>query len=181
LRLREKRENRNEGPQAKDISCSMTSCGSPDKLTVKSKVQQLTSFFAGNIFIYYVIFSAIFSQRICQAQQWISVSDSQTEILTSGNEAEARAALQLFENARKFFLNSSAFPAAFNKPVRIFAFQSKGEYAPYRLNSNAFGHFLHSRKADYIVLEDIKPEHYEAALHEYTHYAAKQAGLNLPV
>ena len=133
-----------------------------------------------DVLIYYVIFTAAFSQRLCFAQQWITVSSPQVEILTSNNERETRAALQILENARKFFLNQNTFSGILNKPVRVFAFQSKDEYAPYRLNSNAFGHFLHNQQCDYIVLEDIKPEHYEAALHEYTHYAIKQAGLNLP-
>jgi tetratricopeptide (TPR) repeat protein len=130
--------------------------------------------------IYFVIFTAILSQQFCRAQQWISVSSSQVEILTSNNESEARAALQVFENAHQFFSTANLFPAALKAPVRIFAFQSKEEYTPYRLNGNAFGHFLHSRAGDYIVLEDIKPEHYQAALHEYTHYALAQAGFHLP-
>ena len=133
-----------------------------------------------NYYICYVVFTAILSQQFCSAQQWISVSSFQIEILTGNDEREARAALQVFENARQFFLAANLFPAAHNAPVRIFAFQSKGEYAPYRLNDSAFGHFLHSGGGDYIALEDIKPEHYEAARHEYTHYMIRQAGLNLP-
>jgi hypothetical protein len=101
-------------------------------------------------------------------------------MVTNNSEADARAALRVFANARAFFQSGSVFPAVFDKPIRIYAFRSKDEYAPYRLNRNAFGHYLHSQRCDYIVLEDIKPEHYEAALHEYTHYVAKQAGLNLP-
>ena len=108
------------------------------------------------------------------------MSNSQIEILTSGNEKEAREALQVFENARQFFSTANPFSTALTTPVRVFAFQSKEEYAPYRLNDSAFGHFLHSGEVDYIVLEDIKPEHYEAALHEYTHYVVRQAGLHLP-
>ncbi len=138
------------------------------------------SLFPRNIYIYYVIFTAILSQQFCCAQQWISVRSSQTEILTSSNEREARAALQAFEKVQQFFSSETLFSVTLNQPVRVFAFQSKEEYAPYRLNSNAFGHFLHTEAGDYIVLEDIKQEHYEAALHEYTHYVMKQAGLNLP-
>ena len=128
--------------------------------------------------IYYVIFTGIFSQANCQTQQWISLSDSQIEILTSNSESEGQGVFQVIENAREFF--ESVLPAKHKQPVRIFAFQSKNEFAPYRLNSNAFGHFLHSPKCDYIALEDIKPEHYEAALHEYTHYVIKQADFHLP-
>jgi AraC-like DNA-binding protein len=139
-----------------------------------------SSFLLYKSYIYYVFFIIILSQQFCHAQQWITASSSQVEILTSNNERETRAALQIFENARKFFLNQNTLSGVLNKPVRVFAFQSKAEYAPYRLNSNAFGHFLHNQQCDYIVLEDIKPEHYEAALHEYTHYVIKQAGLSLP-
>lgn len=130
--------------------------------------------------IFYVLFIAASSQEICQAQQWISLHSSQIELITGNSESEGQAAFQLLEGARQFFENGSTLSVTLKQPVRVFAFRSKDEYAPYRLNSSAFGHFLHSPNGDYIALEDIKPEHYEAALHEYTHYVVRQAGLHLP-
>ncbi|MBV9304811.1 MAG: hypothetical protein JOZ45_01645, partial [Acidobacteriaceae bacterium] len=118
--------------------------------------------------IFYVLFTAALSQEICQAQQWINLHSSQIELLTSNSEGDGQAVFQLLEDAREFFESESALSVTLKQPVRVFAFRSKDEYAPYRLNSSAFGHFLHSPNCDYIALQDIKPEHYEAALHEYT-------------
>ena len=127
-----------------------------------------------------MLFTAALSQEICQAQQWINLHSSQIELLTSNSEGDGQAVFQLLEDAHEFFESESALSVTLKQPVRVFAFRSKDEYAPYRLNSSAFGHFLHSPNCDYIALQDIKPEHYEAALHEYTHYVVKQAGLQLP-
>lgn len=49
------------------------------------------------------------------------------------------------------------------------------------MKTAALGHYLHARDRDYVVLCDAEPEHFEAAVHEYTHFAVNRAGLHLPL
>ena len=44
-----------------------------------------------------------------------------------------------------------------------------------------FAYYQRSRQRDYIVLQDINPEHYAVAVHEYTHLIVQHAGLTPPV
>ncbi|HEX4808459.1 MAG TPA: hypothetical protein VH325_05995, partial [Bryobacteraceae bacterium] len=65
--------------------------------------------------------------------------------------------------------------------VRIIAFRSEREYAPYRLSAGAFAYYIRSHNRDYIVMQDIDPEHYPAAIHEYTHLIVQHLDLEFPV
>ena len=116
-----------------------------------------------------------------QDQQWISLKTSHFEMYTTNSEGQARSTLKLLESVRSFFEQTTSLIQPGGKPVRIIAFSSREEYAPFRLQSTSFAHYLHSRRGDYIVLQDIDPEHYRAAIHEYTHYVFRMAGLNLPI
>lgn len=100
---------------------------------------------------------------------------------TTNTEQQARLTLQVLENVRGFFEQTTSLIQPNVKPVRIVAFRSREEYAPFRLQSTSFAHYLHSRRGEYIVLQDISPEHYRAAIHEYTHYIFRMAGLKLPI
>ena len=115
------------------------------------------------------------------AEHWIRLTTPHFEMYTTNSEKQGAAALQLFEQVRYFFLQSSNSKAAPSTPVRIIAFRSEQEYKPYRLNDSAFAYYLQSRKADYIVMQDISPEHYRAAVHEYTHLIIRHQNLTFPV
>ena len=114
-------------------------------------------------------------------QQWISLKTSHFEMYTTNSEQQARSTLEMLEGVRSFFEQTTSLIQADGKPVRIVAFRSREEYAPFRLQSTSFAHYLHSRRGDYIVLQDIAPEHHRAAIHEYTHYIFRMAHLNLPI
>ncbi|HEY1216971.1 MAG TPA: DUF1570 domain-containing protein [Bryobacteraceae bacterium] len=114
--------------------------------------------------------------------QWIKLTTSQFEMYTTNDERSAAAALQIFEQAHSFFAQVSIGPARLvEDPVRIIAFRSEDEYARYRLNPGAFAYYLRNYNRDYIVMQDIAPAHYAAAIHEYTHLAVEHAGLKLPL
>lgn len=115
------------------------------------------------------------------AQHWIRVSTSHFEMYTSNSEKQAVNALQTFEEVRSFFLQTSHSKGAQEEPVRIIAFSSEKEYKPYRLNAGAFAYYLRSRERDYIVMQDINPDHYGAAVHEYTHLVVEHQHLHLPI
>ncbi|MGI8635461.1 MAG: tetratricopeptide repeat protein, partial [Segetibacter sp.] len=100
---------------------------------------------------------------------------------TTNDADHATAALQVFEQVRSFFGQSNQAASVPDLPVKIIAFRSEGEYARYRLNPGAFAYYLHNYKHDYIVMQDINPEHYPAVIHEYTHLIVEHSGWKLPL
>ncbi len=124
---------------------------------------------------------AVSAAKPVVAEEWTSLRTPHFELLTTNSQADAQQTLQLLETTRAFFQQTTSLIPAGGKPVRIFAFRSREEYAPFRLQKTSFAHYLHSRRGDYIVLQDISPEHHRAAIHEYTHYVFRMAGLNLPI
>ena len=114
-------------------------------------------------------------------QTWIRLQTNHFDLLTDNEEQDARRTLQTLEETRWFFQQTTSLIPAAGKPLRIIALRSKEEYTPFRLQSTSFAHYLHSERGDYIVLQDIRPEHREAAVHEYTHFVFRMAGLKLPI
>ncbi len=113
--------------------------------------------------------------------QWNRVATKHFEMYTTNDVDRATAALQVFEQVRSFFLQSNQAASVPELPVKIIAFRSEGEYARYRLNPGAFAYYLHNYKHDYIVMQDINPEHYPAVIHEYTHLIVQHSGWKLPL
>jgi tetratricopeptide (TPR) repeat protein len=120
------------------------------------------------------------------AQRWIVLNTPHFEMYTDNSAREGMRALGEFEQVRSFFLQisgprSADSPSEPDQPVRIIAFRSEKEFAPYRINPGVFAYYQRSRQRDYIVMQDINPEHYGVAVHEYTHLIVQHAGLRLPV
>lgn len=115
------------------------------------------------------------------AEHWIRLKTSHFEMYTTNGEKQGAAELKIFEQVRYFFLQSSPAKTAPDAQVRIIAFRSEKEYKPYRLIESAPAYYLRSRKVDYIVMQDISAEHYQTAVHEYTHLVVEHLGLKLPV
>ncbi len=124
---------------------------------------------------------ATISPRLRAAEHWIRLTTPHFEMYTTNGERQGTAALKVFEQVRYFFLQNSRSKSAPDAHVRIIAFRSEKEYKPYRLNEGAFAYYLRTRKVDYIVMQDLSPEHYQSAMHEYTHLVVEHLGLNLPV
>ena len=121
------------------------------------------------------------ASAVSAAQRWIRVSTPHFEMLTTNNEKQATRALQTFEQVRYFFLKNNGKQQAPDGLVRILAFSSEKEYKPYRMNEGAFAYYLQSRERDYIVMQDIEPEHHQAAVHEYTHLIVQHTKLEWPL
>jgi hypothetical protein len=115
------------------------------------------------------------------APHWICVSNSHFEMYTTNSEKQAERALQTFEQVRYFFQRNSRTQKAPQERVRIIAFSGENEFKPYRLNSGNFAFYLQSRERDYIVMQDIEPDHLQAAAHEYTHLIIRHDKLDLPL
>ena len=127
------------------------------------------------------LFLAGVTPQLQAAERWVRLTTPHFEIYTTDGENEGTEALRVFEQVRYFFLQNSPSKTAPDSPVRIVAFRSEKEYRPYRLNEGAFAYYMRSRKRDYIVMQDLGPEHHKAAVHEYTHLIVEHLGLNLPV
>lgn len=132
------------------------------------------------------VFLTLAVSLLCSAapaatSQWISLKTPHFEMYTTNSETQALQTLQVLEEVRAFFEQTTSLIQPTTKPVRIMAFRSREEYEPFRLQSTSFAHYLHSRRGDYIVLQDIAPEHRRAAIHEYTHFVFRMAGLQLPI
>jgi len=115
------------------------------------------------------------------AEHWIRLTTPHFEMYTTNGEKQGAAALNVFEQVRYFFMENSKLKAAPSGRVRIIAFRSEKEYKPYRFNEGAFAYYLRSRKADFIVMQDISAEHHQAAMHEYTHLIIEHQNVKLPV
>ena len=115
------------------------------------------------------------------AQHWITVSTPHFEMYTTNSEKQAIRSLQVFEQVRYFFGQNSKNKRAPEEQVRIIAFSSEREFKPYRPNAGTFAYYQQSRERDYIVMQDIEPEHQQAALHEYTHLIVQHSKLDLPI
>jgi Flp pilus assembly protein TadD len=120
------------------------------------------------------------AQAVFPAEQWLNIKSSNFELLTTAGEKKGREAILYFEQVRGLFIKLSKASPVPTLPVRIVAFRSEKEYAPYRMNDSATAYYLSSQDRDYIVMKSIDPELYPVAIHEYTHLIVKHAGLPLP-
>src|SRR6185312_2178562 len=115
------------------------------------------------------------------AEHWIKLRTENFEIYTSNSVQQTTAALQNFERVRKCFSTLGLFNTRRAEAIRIIAFRSESEFAPYRTNAAAVAFYQRSRNVDYIVMRDLQPEHYGTAAHELTHLAIDRAGFTLPL
>ena len=113
---------------------------------------------------------------------WLRLTTPNFEMYTTAGEKRARETVLYFEQIRSFFVKAAANKSApVDFPVRIIAFKSAKQYAPYAPNSAAAAFYVPGRSRDYIVMGDIEPEHLPSAIHEYTHLLVHHIGLKLPV
>jgi hypothetical protein len=114
-------------------------------------------------------------------ERWISLRSPNFELYTSSDENSARDALVFFEQVRRAFTEILGVKLPDSKTVAIIAFRNPEEYAHYRPQDNvaAYSMFLSTR--DCIVMQDLVPDHYPVALHEFTHVITRQANLKMPL
>jgi tetratricopeptide (TPR) repeat protein len=115
------------------------------------------------------------------AEHWIRLTTPHFEMWTTNSEKQGTAALNVFEEVRYFFLQTSKWKTEPSTTVRIVAFKSEKEFKPYRFSEGSAAYYLRTRKADYIVMQDISPEHYQTVMHEYTHLIMQHVDLKLPI
>ena len=114
-------------------------------------------------------------------EHWICLRGTNFELYTTSNESAGREALVYFEQVRRAFTEILGLKLPNSKPVTIIAFRDEPAFIPYRPQPTVIAYSLFGLGRDYIVMQDLVPEHYPVALHEYTHVVVEQAGMKLPV
>lgn len=118
---------------------------------------------------------------IYPAEHWIKVTVPHFELYTQLDRQQAMQALQIFEQARSFFLQAGFAQSVPGASIRIMDLGSENEYQPYLVKPGAYAMYQRGRRGDYIVMRSLAPGHYGVAVHEYTHYVVEHEGLKLPV
>jgi tetratricopeptide (TPR) repeat protein len=134
-----------------------------------------------SILIRLALLAACAGQPMWCGERWISVSTAHFEMYTPNGKRDAERSLQGFEQVRYFFLQNSKNKQAPEERVRIIAFSSEKAFQPFRPNAGTFAYYQQSHERDYIVMQDIDPEHHAAAVHEYTHLIIRHLKLNVPL
>jgi len=115
------------------------------------------------------------------AERWVKVSVPHFELYTQMDREQAMQALQVFEQARSFFLAAGFAQVLPGDTVRILDLASDRDYTSYLVKPGAYAMYQRGRRGDYIVMRSLTPGHYEVAVHEYTHYVLEHEGLKLPI
>jgi tetratricopeptide (TPR) repeat protein len=113
--------------------------------------------------------------------KWICLRSANFELFTTSDEGTGSDALVFFEQVRRAFTENLGLKLPENKPVTIIAFSDADAFAPYRPQPNVQAFTLALPRHEYMVMQDLAPEHYPVCLHEYTHAVVSQAGIKLPL
>jgi Tfp pilus assembly protein PilF len=112
--------------------------------------------------------------------KWIRMQSEHFEMYSSAGERATRDTLKSFEQVRAFFHEAILTKDDRNIPVRLVAFNSEKDYAPYRPNEVAIAYYLPGADRDTIVMSHTGIEAHATAVHEYAHLVLEHGGLNLP-
>jgi len=115
------------------------------------------------------------------ADQWICLHSENFELFTTSDERSGHDALVFFEQVRRAFTEILGIKLPERKPTTILAFRNEQAFAPYRPQNNLAAYSMSMPGRDFIVMQDLVPEHYPIGLHEFTHVIIGQAGIKLPV
>lgn len=111
---------------------------------------------------------------------WAVARDGHFEVYSQAGEKSATAGLAWLEELRDFVTRQTGLVPDTPEPVRVIAFQSAADYAPYRLRSLSDAYYVGSGARNYMVLSSIETDGYGNAAHEYAHCLFRLAGLDLP-
>jgi Flp pilus assembly protein TadD len=115
------------------------------------------------------------------SEQWQGFSTEHFVLYTTSPEKAAFDTLLQMERLRRFFEQIKLIDNSTKTRLQIVAFSSEKEYESYRVNPGACAFYQRTANSDFIVMQDLAPEHAEVALHEFTHYVFEHAGFKLPL
>jgi tetratricopeptide (TPR) repeat protein len=126
---------------------------------------------------------ACFALPLCAAPKdpWLLIKSANFELFTTAGERSGRDLIKHFEQVRSFFTQAFGARLALGKPARIIAFRSEKEYRPYRPNEFATAFYQPGAEHDFIVMQSGSSDHYDVAVHEFTHLMIHQSALSVPV
>jgi tetratricopeptide (TPR) repeat protein len=137
-------------------------------------------YFLAKALIARVVFAIMTVQLLSGAsEQWIKLETPHFILYTTAGEKKGREAILYFEEVRTFFRQASSAQKEL-APVRIVAFNSEGQYKPYRMNEGSVAYYALNRSREFIVMQDTATDHYPGAIHEFTHLIVQRDGLKLP-
>jgi tetratricopeptide (TPR) repeat protein len=113
--------------------------------------------------------------------KWLRLHSPNFELYTTDDAKSGRDAIRYFEEVRSAFTEILGVKLPPNRPVTVIAFRNAEESAPYRPRENVFAYYKAAPHRDFIVMQDLDPEHRPVVLHEYTHLVVSQAGMKLPL
>ena len=128
-----------------------------------------------------LLLALFFTQTASARDHWICVRSPNFELFTASDEESGRAALVFFEEIRRAFTESLGLKLPEHKPLTIVAFRDETGFAPFRPQANVAAFTISLSSRNFIIMQDLVPEHYPVALHEYTHVIIDQAGMKLPL
>ncbi|MBZ5726556.1 MAG: hypothetical protein LAP87_16340 [Acidobacteriia bacterium] len=111
---------------------------------------------------------------------WTAAKSEHFEVYSQAGERTARLALMWFEQLRACFERQTGFDLSGRPAVRVIAFRSTKDYAPYRLRWAADAYYAGTESRDYIVMTVGERGDFQVAAHEYAHLVLHAAGLQLP-
>jgi tetratricopeptide (TPR) repeat protein len=127
---------------------------------------------------------ACFALPVCAPapkDPWLFIKSANFELFTTAGERSGRDLIKHFEQVRGFFTQAFGSRLALGKPARIIAFSSEKEYRPYRPNEFATAFYQPGAEHDFIVMQSGSSDHYDVAVHEFTHLMIHQSALPVPV
>ncbi len=117
-----------------------------------------------------------------QTGQWHRYSSPGMYLVTSAEPSDARAFCDEVQMISGLFARSGLRPVGKAEPaIHVVAFRSKPEYEAFQVHPGTLGHYIHSRRGDYIAVQSLTEQGRVAGLHEYSHAALRLAGLRLPI
>lgn len=127
------------------------------------------------------LLAALMAPQPCVAKDWTKLTSENFELYTTASEGAGKRAIEYFERVRAFFVDAIGMrPISVNK-VRLVAFSSEKEYKPYQPTEFSFAYYLPTADRDYIILQSIRENLFEVAVHEYVHLLVKHSGMKVPV
>ncbi len=110
--------------------------------------------------------------------EWVVVSTENFEILSTMSAEDASELASDLERFRALIYTVTTAPRN-DSPIRtkIVAFDRRGEYAPVRPKSGAYGYFIPGLRANEVALADFQgaASAREVILHEYVHFVLRDA------
>ena len=113
--------------------------------------------------------------------KWTHVATPNFEVYTTASARDAKDALKRFELIREFFAQVLGLTPQTPAPVRLIAFGSEKEFAPYKPNEVAAAFYMPGLDRDFIVVGDLDNNLWPIATHEYVHLLMKYSGVRVPV